>query len=96
VGSLPESYNASAWLLSIPEPLSKVVAQGIPPDGFNGSGGLVGQIVLAATGGFSEIEPVGGLVAGSTEKVRVDKSLEPVDGMGIDVLPILTECAGGP
>lgn len=95
MGCLPKSYNASAGLLSILEPLSEVAAQGIALDSFNGSGGLVGQIALAAAGGFPEIEPVGGLVAGSPEKVRIDKSLEPVDGMGIDVLPIPAECARG-
>jgi hypothetical protein len=56
----------------------------------------VGEVVLASAGGFSKIEPVGGLVAGSSEHVRIDESLEPIDGMGIYVLPVSAEGASRP
>lgn len=46
------------------------------------------QVVLAAAGGVTQIDPVGGLVAGACEKVGIDESLDPVDGMGVEFLPV--------
>jgi hypothetical protein len=83
-------------LLSMAQPLPEVSAQGVAPDGLDGSVGSVGEVVLASAGGFSKIEPVGGLVAGSSEHVRIDESLEPIDGMGIYVLPVSAEGASRP
>ena len=70
------------------QPLPEVSAQGIAPDGLDGTVRFMGQVVLAPTGCLAEILPVGGLVASSPEQVRIDESLEPVDGMGIHVLPV--------
>jgi len=51
----------------------------------------MGQIVLAPTGCLAEMSPTGGLVASSPEQVRIDESIEPVDGMGIQTLPVSTK-----
>jgi hypothetical protein len=78
------------------QPLPEVLEQGIAPDGLDRAVGSVGEVVLATAGGLSKIDPVGGRIAGSSEQVRIDESLEPVDGMGIYVLPVSTEDASRP
>ena len=78
-------------MLFMAQPLPEVAAQGITPNRLYRAVGFVSQIVLAAAGGLAKIAPIGGLVAGSFEQVRIDKSLKPVDGMGINVLPFSAE-----
>ena len=68
-----------------------MAAQRIAPDGLDGPVGLVCLIVLTAACGGAQIDPVGSLIAGSSEALRVDEGLDPVKRMCIKALPVLRE-----
>jgi hypothetical protein len=46
-------------------------------------------VVFTAAGCIPEINPVGGLVAGSAKPLFIHKGLQIIDGMIIDRLPVL-------
>ena len=53
----------------------------------------MGQVVLTTAGSLSDIDPSCGLVSGSIEQIRIDEGLDPVDGVGIEALPVSAEAA---
>ena len=77
------------------QPLSEVAVEGIAPDGFERAVGPVGLVILAATGGCAQVDPIGSLVASPSKEVGVDEGFEPVDGVGIKSGPVSADGCGG-
>jgi hypothetical protein len=56
----------------------------------------MGLIVFTATGCISEINPVGGLIAGSAKAVFINKGLQIIDGVMIESAPVFGEYPSHP
>src|SRR5688500_11234778 len=66
----------------------KIFPQGITPDFFEGTVSFLGLIVLAPTGGVTQINPVGRAIARALELLRVNEGLQQINRMSIELLPI--------
>ena len=64
-------------------------------DVFYGYGVAVPAIELAAALSFSDIDPVGCPIAGTTETIPLDKSLQKTRPISVSVLPIAGQTLGG-
>jgi hypothetical protein len=61
----------------------ELFVQRIAPNRLDGSVRPVGFVILTATGGISQIDPIGGFVTGAGKPVLVHKGLQIIDGMAI-------------
>ena len=68
--------------------------QRIAPYRFYGPVGFVGLIIFAPAGGITQINPVGGFIAGSGKMLFVHKSFKKIDAMAVDSLPVLADNFG--
>ena len=65
-----------------------MLVEWITPYGFYGAVGFHCVVVFAPSSGQSEVDPIGGLIAGPTETLGVDESLEEIEGMAVNPLPV--------
>jgi len=71
-----------------------VFVQRITPYRFYGAISFVGVIIFTTAGGITQINPVGGFIAGSGKALFVHKSFKVIDVMAVDCLPVLTDNFG--
>ncbi len=65
-----------------------MLVERITPYGFYGAVGFHGVVVFAPSSGQSEVDPIGGLIAGPPETLGVHESLEKIQGMAVNLLPV--------
>src|SRR5262249_32133492 len=79
---------AGAAMLVAGQPRAKVRRQRIPEHLFDGPRRVLRRGPVAPAARPAEPDPVGGAVARPTKARRINKGLEPVDRMAVDLLPV--------
>jgi hypothetical protein len=68
--------------------LPEIFSQWVTPDCLDGTIRLVGEIVFAPAGGQAKVLPIGSLVTGARESLRVNERLYEIDSVAIQRFPV--------
>ena len=68
--------------------------EGLEQDAFDGQGGAVAEVELAAALGLADMDPVGGSTANAAETSRVTEGLQERGLPPVAVVPVLGKTPG--